>query len=82
MKRDLPDPVLRLIPVRKRPVLEVVKVSKHFDMDGGVRPVLDDINFEVGAGEMIWIIGRSGCGKTTLLNILAGFLCHPLARLK
>jgi NitT/TauT family transport system ATP-binding protein len=74
MRRNLPDPVLRPVPARKRPVLEVFKVSKHFDMNGGVRPILDDISFDAGAGEMICIIGRSGCGKTTLLNILAGFL--------
>lgn len=72
MRRNLPDPVVR--PVQKKPVLEVVKVSKHFDVDGGARPVLDEISFDAGAGEMICIIGRSGCGKTTLLNILAGFL--------
>jgi NitT/TauT family transport system ATP-binding protein len=71
---ELADPVVGLLPARKKPVLEVVKVSKHFDMNGDVRTVLDDINFEAGAGEMICIIGRSGCGKTTLLNILAGFL--------
>jgi NitT/TauT family transport system ATP-binding protein len=74
MRSNAPDPLLRPIPIRKTPVLEVVEVSKHFDMNRGMRPVLDDISFEAGAGEMICIIGRSGCGKTTLLNILAGFL--------
>jgi NitT/TauT family transport system ATP-binding protein len=74
VRGGLTDPVLRPISIRRKPVLEVVNVSKHFDMNGGERPVLDDISFDASAGEMICIIGRSGCGKTTLLNILAGFL--------
>lgn len=34
------------------------------------KPVLDDISFEVKQGEMIGIVGHSGCGKTTLINLI------------
>jgi branched-chain amino acid transport system ATP-binding protein len=36
--------------------------------------ILQDISFDVGAGEIVGIIGPNGCGKTTLLNTISGFL--------
>lgn len=36
------------------------------------RTVLSDISFDVGSGERLLLIGRNGCGKTTLLKVIAG----------
>jgi sulfonate transport system ATP-binding protein len=52
--------------------LSIEHVSKSFILDGAPRPVLKDINFQVGHNEIISIVGASGCGKSTLLRLIIG----------
>ncbi|HKF76618.1 MAG TPA: ABC transporter ATP-binding protein [Candidatus Dormibacteraeota bacterium] len=40
----------------------------------GGRPVLENVDLQVGPHELLCVVGRSGCGKTTLLRILGGLL--------
>lgn len=56
--------------------IEIVNISKRFGVgDRGVE-ALADLNLTIPAGDFITIIGQSGCGKTTLLRLIAG-LEHP-----
>jgi len=68
--------------VRPRPLLSIRGLRKVFPFTGGFHTVLDGIDFDVEEGEFICFLGRSGCGKTTLLKILAGFLLPNAGRVR
>jgi ABC-type lipoprotein export system ATPase subunit len=58
------------------PRLELRSVSKAYSNGGAPVEVLHDISLTVEAGSVTALVGRSGCGKTTLLN-LAGAMDFP-----
>jgi NitT/TauT family transport system ATP-binding protein len=57
-----------------RPELELIDVEKIYRGRNTSTKALTDINLSVRPREFISIIGQSGCGKTTLLRILAGLI--------
>lgn len=55
----------------KNKILELKNIKKsYYTLDGEVN-VIDDISFDVYKGEIVAIVGTSGCGKSSLLNIIA-----------
>ncbi|HEV2564424.1 MAG TPA: ABC transporter ATP-binding protein [Microvirga sp.] len=50
--------------------LDINAVSAHY----GTTKVLEDLSLSVRAGELVSLLGASGCGKTTTLRLIAGFL--------
>jgi phospholipid/cholesterol/gamma-HCH transport system ATP-binding protein len=63
---------LRILPaVAIAPIVEIDKISFGYDP---ARPVLHGVSLRIEPGSVVGIMGQSGCGKTTLLRIIAGWL--------
>ena len=54
------------------PFLLVHNIDKSYQRSDGYLPVLDQISFQVQEREFLCLVGASGCGKTTLLKLIAG----------
>jgi peptide/nickel transport system ATP-binding protein len=64
----------------QQPLLEVRHMSKHFPVRGGfigkagVVRAVDDVSFSVAKGEVLGIVGESGCGKSTTARLVIGLI--------
>jgi sulfonate transport system ATP-binding protein len=54
--------------------LEIKNLRKTFHVGGKAVPVLDGINLRIVKGEFVSVVGHSGCGKSTILKIVAGLV--------
>jgi peptide/nickel transport system ATP-binding protein len=63
-------------------LLSVRGLRVDFVTDRGVAQVLDGINVDVGRGEVVGLVGESGCGKTTLARAILGILPPGAARVR
>ncbi len=55
-------------------LLEVNNLTKVFRKSGTELVAADDVSFSIGEGECVGLIGESGCGKSTVANLVAGFI--------
>jgi peptide/nickel transport system ATP-binding protein len=63
-------------------LLAVRGLRVEFATDRGPAQVLDAINLDVGPGEVVGLVGESGCGKTTLARAILGVLPEGPARIR
>jgi len=67
------------------PEIEFDHVTKSFprtDAAGGTFDAVRELNFTVGRGELLTILGRTGCGKSTTFNLMSGLLRPTSGRVK
>ncbi|WP_088347696.1 MULTISPECIES: ABC transporter ATP-binding protein [Rhodomicrobium] len=58
--------------IPQKPLLKLEQVDKAFERGGQSSVVLKGVDLAVEKGEFVSIIGHSGCGKSTMLNLIAG----------
>ena len=63
-------------------MIEISNLSKHFFIHGKKIDVLKELNLSVKKDKITVILGRSGCGKTTLLRLIAGLESLSLGEIK
>lgn len=61
-------------------VLRVEGLSIDFQTYDGISHVVDDVSFEIHRGEVLGLVGESGCGKTVTMNAIIGMLPMPPAK--
>ncbi|WP_380676111.1 ABC transporter ATP-binding protein [Salinigranum sp. GCM10025319] len=66
-------------PVPADPILEVHGLSVGFEGFDGYADVVDDVDLSVGRGEVVTIVGETGCGKSVTTEAITGILNQPPA---
>ena len=77
---EMASPILEAVPESAGDRRRVSRISGGFELDrvtfsygGSDRPVLRDFSLKVKPGDYVAVVGRTGCGKSTLMRLLLGF---------
>ncbi len=64
---------------KEQPILKVESLRSHFHLREGVLKAVDNVSFAVMSGEIIGVVGESGCGKSVLAHSILRLLKSPPA---
>ncbi len=56
--------------------IELKDVCLSYDLKGNKEPIIENLNIEINERDFTVLVGASGCGKSSILNLIAGFI-HP-----
>jgi oligopeptide/dipeptide ABC transporter ATP-binding protein len=62
------------------PLLDVRSLSTHFATGAGIVPAVDDVSWDVEAGETVALVGESGCGKSVSALSIMRLVAEPAGR--
>ena len=65
--------------MKRKPIVEIENLTIHFKTIDGIVKVLKEVSLEVGEGELVGLVGESGCGKSATSKALLGTLSIPPA---
>lgn len=71
--QTLTDSQSKVSPATSEPFVVIDNVTKTYPTKTGSYTVLDGVNLTVDEGEFVCVIGHSGCGKSTMLDMVSGF---------
>ncbi|MFB5193361.1 ABC transporter ATP-binding protein [Neobacillus sp. KR4-4] len=63
--------------MRSKPVLEVKNLTTSFFTDEGTIPAVDNVSFHINKGEILGVVGESGCGKSVTSLSIMGLVPNP-----
>ena len=76
---SMADPLLKTVPETSESKRALERMSGGFELNhvtfayGDDRPVLEDLTLKIRSGEYVAVVGKTGCGKSTLMRLLLGF---------
>lgn len=77
---DMAAPILRTLPEVSGRRQALPRITGAFELDnvtfsygGGQAPIIDGLSLKVRPGQYVAVVGRTGCGKSTLMRLLLGF---------
>ena len=63
------------------PLLSVSGLTKYFSVHGGTVKAVEDVAFDLARGEVLGVVGESGCGKSTTARLIMGLITPSRGRL-